>query len=99
MTALKGENLIALIKPTLWKIIFTILLFVSASWISQFLSSMFIMDVTYTGFPLHFRASWGPCQIGSGCSEFNGLYLVLDILIWYVISAFFVQGIKMVMHR
>lgn len=99
MTGLKGENLVGLIKPTLWKIILTILLFALVSWLSQFLSSMFIMDTSYTGFPLQFLVSWGPCQIGSDCSEFNGLYLVLDILVWYMVSALFVQGIKLMMHR
>lgn len=89
----------AFIRPTPWKIILAILFFALTSWLSQFLSSMFIMDTSYMGFPLQFLVSWGPCQIGSNCSEFNSLYLVLDILIWYAVSTLFVQGIKMALHR
>lgn len=39
------------------------------------------------GFPFQFFLSWGPCQPGENCSEFNGLFLVFDIVIWYVVGA------------
>jgi hypothetical protein len=59
---------------------------------------MFVMstisDTFPVGFPLQFFLSWGPCRPGQNCSEFNGLWLVVDILFWYVISAGIMGWVK-----
>ena len=32
-----------------------------------------------------------PYQAGQNCSEFNGLYLTLDIFFWYIVGAILVS--------
>jgi hypothetical protein len=53
-----------------------------------------ISDTFPWGFPLQFYLAWGPCPPGESCSESNPLYLLLDILIWYLIGAFTVQWLQ-----
>ncbi len=91
--------MLKLFQPSIFKIALTLVLFASLTWLWGVLGNLVIMDASFYGVPLHFYSVWGPCQIGSDCSEFNGWYLVLDVLIWYVASALLVQGIKMVMHK
>jgi len=78
------------LKPTLLKVILTILFLVTASilW-RQFVIST-ISDTFPWGFPFQFYLGWGPCQPRETCFEFNGLGLVLDIAIWYLVSGFMV---------
>ena len=82
------------LKADVWKIILALALLV----ISSFLWRMFIMsrisDTFPIGFPLQFYLAWGPCRAGEDCSEFNGVFLILDMIFWYVISAFVVDRIR-----
>jgi hypothetical protein len=82
-----------ILKPSVQKIISTLaLLYISSAlWRAYIIST--ISDIFPVGFPLQFFLAWGPCQTGQNCSEFNWLYLVLDMLFWYVISAFAVDRI------
>ena len=83
-----------ILSPTLSKIILTSALLI----ISALLWRMYIVatlsDTFPVGFPLQFFLAWGPCQPNQNCSEFNALYLVLDILLWYAISARIVEWAK-----
>ena len=78
------------LKPSLLKIILTIVLFLVASYLWQVLITSRITDIFPLGFPLPFYMAWGPCQPDETCYEFNGLWLFLDIVIWYVVSAFII---------
>jgi len=82
-----------ILKPSVQKIISTLaLLYISSVlWRAYIIST--ISDTFPMGFPFQFFLAWGPCQPGQNCSEFNWLYLVLDMLFWYVISAFAVDRI------
>jgi hypothetical protein len=77
-----------------WKIVFTIFLFFGSSALSAAIVPRFISDTFPTGFPFWFYLAWGPCPPGQVCSEFNGLYLVLDLIIWYGISALIVYQLN-----
>jgi hypothetical protein len=50
-----------------------------------------ISDTFPWGFPLQFYLGWGPCLPGEICSESNIFYLLIDILFWYIVSAFLVS--------
>jgi hypothetical protein len=76
------------LKPTLLKIIITFVLFAASSWLWRMIVISTISDTFPLGFPLQFFLAWGPCQAGGNCSEFNTLYLTLDILFWYIVGAF-----------
>ena len=82
------------IKPTLLKITLTLILFVITSLLWRNYVTSTISDTFPWGFPFQFYLAWGPCPPGEICSEFNGLYLVLDIIIWYVVSAFIIRMFK-----
>ena len=79
-----------LLKPTVAKIILAFVLFAGLSWLWRNTFGLVIMDVSYYGVPLHFFTAWGPCQAGENCSEFNGVYLILDIIFWYFFAAILV---------
>jgi len=79
-----------ILKPTILKIILALVLFLVFSWLWQMYILSTISDTFPLGFPLQFFLAWGPCQAGQNCSEFNGLFLVLDIILWYIISAILV---------
>ena len=81
------------LKPNFWKIVLTFLLFFVSSAIWQVYVLSRISDTFPAGFPFEFFVAWGPCPPGETCSEFNGLFLILDLLIWYVISALIVVGV------
>ena len=87
-------NLKALLKPTLVKIILTIILFVSSSVLWQQYVISTISDTFPMGFPFQYYLAWGPCQPGETCFEFNWLWLILDMAIWYLVSAFVVNMFK-----
>ncbi len=78
------------LKPTAAKIILAFILFLLFSWLWRMCIVLTISDTFPLGFPLHFFLAWGPCPPGKDCSEFNGLYLVLDILFWYLIGTILV---------
>jgi len=82
------------LKPTLWKVIATIgLLYVSSLlWRAYVISR--ISDTFPMGFPFQFYLGWGPCPPGDICSEFNGIYLLLDVLIWYAVGAWTVDRLR-----
>ena len=88
-----GKFMKTILKPSVQKIISTLaLLYISSVlWRAYIIST--ISDTFPMGFPFQFFLAWGPCQPGQNCSEFNWLYLVLDMLFWYVISAFAVDRI------
>jgi hypothetical protein len=67
-------------------------LIASLLWRSYVIST--ISDTFPWGFPVQFYLAWGPCPPGESCSEFNGLWLFLDILIWYVVSTFIIHTFK-----
>ena len=82
------------LRPSPLKIILAFALFIAASylWCMYIIST--ISDTFPWGFPLQFYLAWGPCPPGEVCSEFNGLWLVLDIIIWYMVSAFVTRMVK-----
>lgn len=82
------------LKPDLWKIILTVILFYASSalWRAYVISR--ISDTFPRGFPFQYYLGWGPCPSGEICSEFNWLYLVLDIVVWYVVSAFLLTVLR-----
>ena len=82
------------LKPTLGQTILTWVLFLASSYLWRIYIISTISDTFPWGFPLQFYLAWGPCPLGEICSEFNGLYLILDIIIWYVVSAFIVNTVK-----
>jgi len=75
------------LKPSFLKIVLFVAFFVLSSWLWSIYVISRISDTFPVGFPFQFFLSWGPCPPGENCSEFNGLYLVLDIVIWYVVGA------------
>ena len=75
------------LKPSFLKIVLFLALFVLSSWMWSIYVISRISDTFPVGFPFQFFLSWGPCQPGENCSEFNGLFLVFDIVIWFVVGA------------
>ena len=82
------------LKPSVLKIMLTFGLFIAASYLWWILITSRITDVFPLGFPLPFYAAWGPCPPGETCSEFNELWLVVDIIVWYIVSAFIIDRVK-----
>lgn len=82
------------LRPNPLKIILAFVLFVVTSYLWRMYIISTISDTFPWGFPLQFYLAWGPCPPGEICSEFNGLYLMLDIIIWYVVSAFIIRMFK-----
>ena len=76
-----------LLRPTVLKIILAFVLFAAFSWLWRMYVISNISDTFPLGFPLQFFLAWGPCQAGENCSEFNTLYLTLDVIFWYIIGA------------
>jgi hypothetical protein len=79
------------LKPTLLKAVITFGLFTVFSWLWRIYIMSTISDTFPLGFPMQFFFAWGPCQAGQNCSEFNGLYLILDLIFWYIIGAILVS--------
>ena len=80
-----------ILKPDIWKILlsFALLYISSALWHVYVISR--VSDTFPLGFPFQFYLGWGPCQAGQNCSESNWLFLVIDMILWYVVSAFSVD--------
>ena len=86
--------MVNLLKPNLWKLVLTLALFLlsSAVWRAYVISH--ISDTFPLGFPFQFYLAWGPCPPGQTCSEFKGLFLILDFLVWYLVSALLVGRLR-----
>ena len=82
------------LKLTPGKIVLTLALFTITSlfWRQYVIAT--ISDTFPWGFPLQFYLAWGPCPPGKSCSEFNGLWFTLDIIIWYLVSALILSMFK-----
>ena len=86
--------MMSFLKPNLWKIIFTMILFYGSSALWRMYVIRRISDTFPRGFPFQYYLGWGPCPPGEICFEFNWLYLVLDVIVWYVVSAWGVGRIQ-----
>ena len=82
------------LKPNLWKIVLAGILFYASSALWRAFVISRISDTFPLGFPFQFYLGWGPCPPGEICSEFNLLYVIFDVLIWYLVSAFIVDRIR-----
>jgi hypothetical protein len=78
----------AIFKPTLLKIILTLILLAGSSILWRAYVITRISDTFPWGFPLQFYMAWGPCPPGEICSETNVVFLILDIMFWYLVSGF-----------
>ncbi len=79
------------LKPSVKTIVLAFFLLVFSSLLWRLFVLSRISDTFPVGFPFQFFLSWGPCQPGGNCSEFNGLYLVFDVVIWYVVAAWVIH--------
>ena len=75
-----------ILKPSLLKIILTLMLFVLSSYLWRMYIISTISDTFPWGFPLQFYLGWGPCPPGEVCSESNLFFLALDLVFWYLVS-------------
>lgn len=82
------------LQPTPSKIVLAFVLFFTASLFWRIFVTMRVMDVSPLGFPFEFFVTWGPCPPGENCSEFNGLFLLFDLLAWYVVGAWVLSRLK-----
>lgn len=69
------------------KLSLTLALFIITSLLWRMHVIATLSDTFPVGFPLQFYLAWGPCPPGTSCAEFNGLWLLLDLLFWYAVSA------------
>ena len=83
-----------ILKPDFWKVALAMILFYASSALWRVYVVRRISDTLPHGFPFQFYLAWGPCPAGEICFQFNWLFLVFDISIWYIVSAFVVQWIK-----
>lgn len=80
-----------LLKPTAIKLLLTLVLLVVFSYLWRLYVTSTISDTFPWGFPLQFYLAWGPCPPGELCHESNGLYFVLDLVFWYIVSGILVS--------
>ena len=85
-----------ILKPTPLKIIVTVLLFLLSSYLWRIYIISSISDTFPWGFPLQFYLGWGPCPPGEICNESNLLYLIIDVMFWYLVSGFLVSRLSKV---
>jgi hypothetical protein len=78
-------------KPSFLKIFLAFVLFILSGWLWRIYVITRISDTFPFGFPLQFYLAWGPCQPNEICSEFNSLYLFIDLAFWYLVSTFVSQ--------
>jgi hypothetical protein len=78
------------LKPTPAQIVLTSVLFALSSYLWRMYIVSTVSDTFPWGFPLQFYVAWGPCPPGVSCSETNIFYLIIDILFWYLVSAFLI---------
>ena len=81
----------AIFQPSLLKVILAFLFLVISSYFWRLYVISRISDTFPWGFPLSFYTAWGPCPPGDICSETNILFLILDIVFWYVVGGFLVS--------
>jgi hypothetical protein len=82
------------LKPDIGKIALGLLLFAVSSFLWRTYTISRISDTFPHGFPFQFYMGWGPCPPGESCSESNGLFFILDLVVWYIISALIVDRIR-----
>jgi hypothetical protein len=80
-----------LLKPSLPKIVLALALFALFSYLWRIYIISTISDTFPWGFPLQFYLGWGPCPPGEICSENNAFFFILDLLFWYLVSAFLIS--------
>ena len=80
-----------ILRPSLAKIILTFAFLVFSSYLWRLYVTSTISDTFPLGFPLQFYLGWGPCPPGEMCNESNIFYLIIDIVFWYITSAFLVS--------
>ena len=81
------------LTPSVAKILLTFAVLILSSMLWRMFIILRISDTFPMGFPLQFYLAWGPCQAGEICSEFNSVFLLLDLLVWYVVSAFVIDHV------
>ena len=86
--------MIKIFKPNRWTVSLALALFLLSSFAARAFVTARISDTFPLGFPLQFFLTWGPCPPGQNCSEFNIVFLVLDVIIWYAMSALAMYRIK-----
>jgi hypothetical protein len=79
------------LRPNAAKIVLALILFMLASYLWRLYTISTISDTFPWGFPLQFYLAWGPCPPGEICNESNILLLVVDIIFWYIVSAFLIS--------
>lgn len=82
------------LKPNLLKIVLAIALLVVTGYLWRMFVISRISDTFPWGFPFQYYLAWGPCPPGETCFEFNWLFLILDVLLWYGIAAFLVDRVQ-----
>jgi len=80
------------LKPVLSKYILTLVFIVATYYIYS--TFWIIPDRTVFGFPFYFKIVSGPCPTLNGCTSYNWVALIFDIIIWYFISSLVILGIK-----
>ena len=78
----------ARLRPSLVKIILTFTLFALFSYLWRMYVISTVSDTFPWGSPLQFYLAWGPCPPGDTCRESNSFFFILDVLFWYLVSAF-----------
>jgi len=88
------------LKPSIAKLALTLAMLIISSMSWRMFTIARISDTFPMGFPLQFYLAWGPCRAGEICSESNGVFLVLDLIFWYAVSAFVIDrlGRKINIH-
>ena len=79
-----------LLRPSPIRIILALVLFALSTYLWHLYVISTISDTFPWGFPLEFYTAWGPCPPGEICSESNGLFLILDVVFWYLLSGLLV---------
>lgn len=77
------------LKLTPIKITLALVLFTLSGYLWHLYIISTVSDSFPWGFPLQFYLSWGPCPAGSSCKQSNVLFLIIDVLFWYIVSAYF----------
>jgi hypothetical protein len=84
----------AVLKPTPLKIATALVIFLLVSYLWRLYFMSRVSDASPWGVPLPFYMTWGPCPPGETCSESNALFLFLDLLIWYIVSALLISRFR-----
>jgi hypothetical protein len=79
-----------ILKPNFWKIALAIILL----GISSALWRTYVVTHNSRRVSLSILLELGACPPEQNCSEFSMLFLLLDVIIWYLIRAFIMQWIK-----